>query len=122
MRANFIVIISAAVIAGTSAIAQVSPSPIEVQGVTPLGTQRQQPEGGGHQPFQGILEGYVYWDTTAVQHTPPRNCNGLSVAVSVGTPPTGPSPTFERILLRKFNPVDCPVSFGRRASMEGLTV
>jgi hypothetical protein len=96
MRTRFIAIISAAVLTGASAVAQVSPSPIQVQGVTPLGPQRQQPAGGAHQPFQGTLEGYVYWDTTAVQHTPPSNCNGLSVVVSVGTPPTGPTPTFEQ--------------------------
>jgi hypothetical protein len=96
MRTRFIAIVSAAVLTGASAVAQVSPSPIQVQGVTPLGPQRQQPAGGGRQPFEGTLEGYVYWDTTAVQHTPLSNCNGLSVVVSVGTPPTGPTPTFEQ--------------------------
>ena len=49
-----------------------------------------------HAPYTGTLEGYLYWDTSAVQHNPPAACSGLAVTVSVGTPPSGSTPTFEQ--------------------------
>jgi len=64
--------------------------------VTPLGPQRQRPPVGPQSSNQGTIEGYVYWDTNAVQHNPPLVCSGLAVTVSVGTPPSGPTPTFEQ--------------------------
>jgi hypothetical protein len=44
----------------------------------------------------GSIQGYVYWDTHTVQHKPALACNGLTVAVSAGTPPSGKTPTFEQ--------------------------
>ena len=44
----------------------------------------------------GAIVGYVYWDTKAVQHNPPLNCNGLAVTLSVGTSPSGSTPAFEQ--------------------------
>lgn len=37
---------------------------------------------GQRQPGQGVIEGYVYWDASALTHSPPNSCAGLSVTVS----------------------------------------
>ena len=46
-------------------------------------------------PANGVIVGYVYWDTQSVTHTPANNCIGLGTSVSVGTPTKG-SPTFQQ--------------------------
>jgi len=46
-------------------------------------------------PANGVIVGYVYWDTQSVTHTPANNCIGLAATVGVGTPPKGSS-TFEQ--------------------------
>jgi len=57
---------------------------------TPTGLAGVQPA------YQGTLDGYVFWDTSAVQHNPPGACDGLIVQVSAGSPPTGSTPAFEQ--------------------------
>jgi hypothetical protein len=101
---------------GLSAMAQQSAATVPAQApqVTLQGPQRQQPPGhqqpiGGpssrtaqapstsiHAPYLGTLLGYVYWDTNTVQHNPPISCSGLTVTISVGTPPSGSTPAFEQ--------------------------
>jgi hypothetical protein len=99
---------------GASALAQSIPmSPQQAPNIAPTGPTRQQ-SGGQRQPapgtvkatpttlpgvqplYQGTIEGYVYWDTGAVQHNPASACSGLAVTVSVGTAPSGSTPTFEQ--------------------------
>jgi hypothetical protein len=101
---------------GLSAMAQHSATtaPAQAPQVTLQGPQRPQPP--GHQqptsgpssrtaqapltsiqaPYPGTLEGYVYWDTNTVKHNPPLSCSGLTVTISVGTPPSGSTPAFEQ--------------------------
>lgn len=99
---------------GASALAQSIPmSPQQAPNIAPTGPTRQQ-SGGQRQPapgtvkatpttlpgvqplYQGTIEGYVYWDTSAVQHNPASACSGLAVTVSVGSAPSGSTPTFEQ--------------------------
>src|SRR5271166_234854 len=110
-------------LAGSSAFAQsiqMVPAPGPVQ--SPQGAQRPGGPPVGRQPtpntiaktptgptgvqsaYQGTLDGYVFWDTSAVQHNPPGACDGLIVQVSAGSPPTGSTPTFEQFTpLGNFN-------------------
>ncbi|HEV2314992.1 MAG TPA: hypothetical protein VGR94_06780 [Candidatus Acidoferrales bacterium] len=37
---------------------------------------------GQRQPGQGVVEGYMYWDASALKHSPPNSCADLSVTVS----------------------------------------
>lgn len=104
-------------LAGSTALAQSgSRTPAQAPSIQATAPRRQEPTGGGHPPasnaatlktapaplttlhapYTGTLEGYVYWNTTAVQHNPATACTGLSVTVSVGTPPSGTTPTFEQ--------------------------
>jgi len=92
--------------------AQITTAPPPNPNITPAGPQRHQPPGG--RPVnpssqiatvpppasvqlvgQGVIGGYVYWDTKSVAHNPVGNCNGLVAAVSVGTPAKG-SPGFQQ--------------------------
>jgi len=97
MRTNLALFLVAITLSGLGAFAQppVSTAPVQGPVMTAPGQHRQQPP-GGRSAFPGILEGYVYWDTSGVQHNPPLSCSGLAVTVSVGTPPTGSTPTFEQ--------------------------
>lgn len=66
----------------------------------PAGPQQRFPGGTPPQPVMrppanGVIVGYVYWDTQSVTHTPANNCLGLGATVSVGTPTKG-SPTFQQ--------------------------
>jgi hypothetical protein len=75
---------------------QVGTTPVQAPNLAAPGPRRQQPQGGANVPFQGVLQGNVYWDTSTVQHNPPGNCSGFVLTLSVGTPPSGPTPTFEK--------------------------
>jgi hypothetical protein len=94
------------------AVAQITTTKPPSTNINPPAPQRQQPAGGQRPqtvnqgipiapqpvmqaPANGVIVGYVYWDTQSVTHTPANNCIGLGAAVSAGTPPKG-SPTFEQ--------------------------
>jgi hypothetical protein len=60
-------------------------------------TQRQpvSPAASAPQPIRpivgnGTIEGFVYWDTSAISHVPAGNCSGLAVNVAVGQSSAGP--------------------------------
>jgi hypothetical protein len=36
-------------------------------------------------PAAGTVQGFVYWNATAIAHKPAGNCNGLAITVSVGS-------------------------------------
>ena len=86
------------------ALAQITTAKPPSTNINPPGPQRQQPAGGQRPqtvnpgiatapqpvmraPANGVIVGYVYWDTKSVTHTPTNDCIGLGAAVSVGTPP-----------------------------------
>jgi hypothetical protein len=60
-------------------------------------TQRQpvSPAAAAPQPTRqivgnGTIEGFVYWDTSAISHVPAGDCTGLAVNVAVAQSSTGP--------------------------------
>ncbi len=73
-------------------------SPPQAPRITPVGPQRQQPPSprpaspGARMPrpipapYQGTVEGFVYWDANTVSHIPANSCSGLAITVSVGSP------------------------------------
>ena len=46
-------------------------------------------------PFPGTIEGFVYWDTASISHTPGSSCSGLSVTVAVGNSTGGKSTAYQ---------------------------
>ncbi len=36
-------------------------------------------------PYQGTVEGFVYWDASTISHIPANSCGGLAITVSVGS-------------------------------------
>jgi hypothetical protein len=81
---------------GTLAAQTVSTAPAPDRNVAPPGAQRQQPPQPqkqlpgtrAPQPISpklsdGVIEGFVYWDTSLIPHKPADSCNGLAVTVSV---------------------------------------
>ena len=75
---------------GSSALAQqvrrlpTTATPI-VSNVTAPRTQNRPNLQG--RPAEGVVEGFVYWDNSAIKHIPPNSCSGLSVTVSGGGAP-----------------------------------
>jgi hypothetical protein len=43
----------------------------------------------------GVIEGFVYWDTSAIVHKPTGSCNGLAVTVNVDNGLSGPFKGFK---------------------------
>ncbi len=43
----------------------------------------------------GVIEGYVWWDANTTDHIPAKNCSGLSITVSAGSPSQS-TPTLEQ--------------------------
>ena len=43
----------------------------------------------------GVIAGYVWWDGNTTSHIPAKNCSGLSITVSAGSPSQS-SPTLEQ--------------------------
>lgn len=48
-------------------------------------------------PFPGTIEGFVYWDTSSISHTPGSSCSGLSVTVAVGNSTGGKSTAYQSL-------------------------
>jgi hypothetical protein len=48
-------------------------------------------------PFPGTVEGFVYWDTASISHTPASSCSGLSVTVAVGNSSGGKSTAYQSL-------------------------
>jgi len=91
-------------------VAQVRTTPTQVPNVTAPGPQqpaqsqlqRQQPLSGAkapqpilQTPGAGTVEGFVYWDTASVSHTPASTCSGLAVTVAVGNSSGGESNAYQ---------------------------
>src|SRR5262249_9241581 len=81
-----------------SLVAQTVPhtAPATDRNISPPGPQRQAPPQPqkqlpgtrAPQPISpklsdGVIEGFVYWDTNLIPRKPADNCNGLAVTVSV---------------------------------------
>ena len=110
MRGHLARIVSVILLCSPIGSAQQSiPTTTRAPQVTAPAPQRQQPPAGQQTPASratpspvrvasnpGTIVGYVYWDTKAVQHNPPLSCNGLTVTLSIGTPPSGSTPAFEQ--------------------------
>jgi hypothetical protein len=61
----------------------------------PAQPQPQRPGARAQQPVlqapgNGVIEGFVYWDTGAITHQPAGSCSGLAVTVSVPNGLSGP--------------------------------
>jgi hypothetical protein len=95
---------------GTSLAAQTVPqtAPAPDRNVTPPGAQRQAPPQPQKQPpgarapqpispklSDGVIEGFVYWDTNLIPHKPASSCNGLAVTVSADNGLSGPFKGFK---------------------------
>jgi hypothetical protein len=62
--------------------------------------QKQLPGARAPQPISpklsdGVIEGFVYWDTSLIVHKPAGSCNGLAVTVSVDNGLSGPFKGFK---------------------------
>lgn len=64
----------------------------------------QQPLPGTPPPRQilqtagaGTIEGFVYWDTASISHTPASSCSGLAVTVAVGNSAGGKSTGYQSL-------------------------
>lgn len=64
--------------------------------VTLPGPQRHGPPAQPAPP-PGTVEGFVYWDTASVSHTPGSSCSGLSVTVAVGNSTGGKSTAYQSL-------------------------
>jgi hypothetical protein len=99
-----------AVLCASMSLAQVRTTPTQVPNVTAPGPQkpaqaeqqRQQPLPGTRAPQPilqapgaGTVEGFVYWDTASVSHTPASTCSGLAVNVAVGNSSGGKSNAYK---------------------------
>ncbi len=89
-----------AVLCASISLAQVRTTPTQVPNVT--APQRQQPVPGTkvpqpilQTPGAGTVEGFVYWDTASVSHTPASTCSGLAVTVAVGNSSGGKSNAYQ---------------------------
>src|SRR5581483_6574342 len=79
---SFLAGVFALLICGASA-AQVTVVKPPAPTVTPAGPHRQVPPGGQRPPNNaGDVEGFVYWDASAVKQKNPGTCAGLAVVVS----------------------------------------
>ncbi|WP_348263421.1 hypothetical protein P8935_02435 [Telmatobacter sp. DSM 110680] len=111
MRLTLIASISAGILIGTNAGAQISPSPTQARALTAPGQQRPQQPPAHQQPISpidrspqptqimnlpGTLMGYVYWDTSSIQYDLNAPCTGFSVTISQGQPPSGSNLSFEQ--------------------------
>lgn len=111
MRIRLSATISALVLLSASATAQVPVSPTRPPQITATGPQRPQPpiqqksavpiaqspqQLNQAQMLQGVLSGYVYWDSSAIQSNGNPACQGFSVTVSKGTLPSGGQIGFEQ--------------------------
>src|SRR6266566_4907452 len=76
----------AAVLCASMSLAQVRTTPTQVPNVTALdphqpaqapGTKAPQPI--LQAPGAGNVEGFVYWDTASISHSPASSCSGLAV-------------------------------------------
>ena len=100
----------AAVLCASMSLAQVRTTPTQVPNVTALGPhqpaqaqpQRQQPLPGTkapqpilQAPGAGNVEGFVYWDTASISHSPASSCSGLAVTVAVGNSSGGKSNAYK---------------------------
>ena len=61
----------------------------------PSQPQSPPPAAAAPQPIRqmvgnGTIEGFVYWDTSAISHVPAGHCSGLAVSVAVAQSSTGP--------------------------------
>src|SRR5215469_2495683 len=87
------------------AVPQTAPAPD--RNIAPAGAQRpatqqpqkQTPGARAPQPISpksdGVIEGFVYWDTSLIVHKPADSCNGLAVTVSVDNGLSGPFKGFK---------------------------
>ena len=101
---------AAAVYCGDIAAQSVSPTmPPPNRNITAPAPQRQTapspranplPGAKAPQPIlkctgDGVIAGYVWWDGNTTSHIPAKNCSGLSITVSAGSPSQS-SPTLEQ--------------------------
>jgi len=91
---RFASIAAAGFVIGLSAGGQITLSPNPTQ-LTPAAPQKHLPPGLPSQ-FHGVLMGYVYWDTASIQYNVNSPCEGFSVTLSQGTPPSGGAIGFEQ--------------------------
>ena len=99
-----------AVLCASMSLAQVRTTPTQVPNVTAPGPQppaqaqpqRQQPLPGTRvpqpilqTPGAGTVEGFVYWDTASISHSPASSCSGLAVTVAVGNSSGGKSNAYK---------------------------
>jgi hypothetical protein len=104
-------LILSAMLLGTSLAAQAVPqtAPAPDRNIAPPGAQRQVPPQQPQkqlpgtrapQPISpklsdGVIEGFVYWDTSLIPHKPAGSCNGLAVTVNVDNGLSGPFKGFK---------------------------
>src|SRR5579863_5690574 len=79
-RAMLMMVCAAFVATGAHAQTTVPIAP----NVTPLQTQQAHRPNSGRPAGYGVLAGYVFWDTSAVKHTPANSCSGVNVTVARG--------------------------------------
>lgn len=102
--------VAAALYCGDIAAQSVSPTmPPPNRNITAPGPQRHDapqqranplPGAKAPQPIlraagDGVIAGYVWWDGSTTSHIPAKNCSGLSITVSAGSPSQS-SPTLEQ--------------------------
>lgn len=112
MRAQFPLLVAAAILINLSAIAQVPLTPTQPPTLTAPSPQREQPHDGGRQPLTptigkvpqtqpqviaptGVLMGYVYWDPSSIPYNASSPCP-FQMRVNEGTPPAGDRMGFEQ--------------------------
>jgi len=82
--------------------------------ITLPGPQKHGPPSRPQTQNQGVVVGYVYWNTTALQYNQASPCQGLSVTINLGT---GPNPTQEQ-----FKPLGTYNSFSSLGNIGGYSV
>src|SRR5258708_17667409 len=107
-----------AVLCASMSLAQVRTTSTQVPNVTAPGPQqpaqaqlqRQQPLSGTkapqpilQTPGAGTVEGFVYWDTASVSHTPASTCTGLPVTVALGNSFGGKAKADQHLATRRSN-------------------
>src|SRR5260221_9215777 len=87
-----------AALCASMSLAQVRTTPTQVPNVTAPGPQlpgTKVPQPILRTPGAGTVEGFVYWDTASVSHTPASTCGGLAVNVAVGNSSGGKSNAYQ---------------------------
>ena len=114
MRRNFgvvLLVVAWLAVRVPAQIGRTMPAPPQV---TPPALQKHGPPSQPQTQNQGVVVGYVYWNTAGLQYNQASPCQGLSVTISLGT---GPNPTQEL-----FKPLGTYNSFSSLGNIGGYAV